>query len=199
MKLYAQYSVTSYCSASPDPGSKLTCLKNACPDLAKNGVTAYKSFRGPKYGQRGSVAIDPTRKEVVLPFRGSASIQDAFVDLTINMLDCSRYAPGCKIHAGFQNSWADVKPILKPMVEEAMAIIGSADLRREGGIYKDAPQYGYGSPRVGNQALAEFIQNQNGPDYRITHFDDIATTVMPEIFGFRESFPEFYLAKGPAL
>jgi hypothetical protein len=52
----------------------------------------------------------------------------------------------------------------------------------------------FGSPRVGNPALATYITNQNlGANYRVTHLNDPVPHLPPESFGFRHTSPEYYI------
>lgn len=53
-------------------------------------------------------------------------------------------------------------------------------------------QYTYGCPRVGNEALAEYIEGQ-GTLYRVTHTNDIVPTV-PWLY--TQSFPEYWITSG---
>lgn len=49
-----------------------------------------------------------------------------------------------------------------------------------------------GCPRVGNEALAEYITNQ-GTLYRITHTNDIVPKLPPEELGFSHAGPEYWI------
>lgn len=39
---------------------------------------------------------------------------------------------------------------------------------------------------------------QNGSEYRITHWDDVAPTYVPLFLGYRHNFPEYWLSQGPS-
>lgn len=56
-------------------------------------------------------------------------------------------------------------------------------------------QYTYGSPKVVNEALAEYITAQ-GTLYRVTHTNDIAPKVPPGELGFNHPGPEYWVTGG---
>ena len=55
-------------------------------------------------------------------------------------------------------------------------------------------KYAYGSPRVGNRALAEFITEQeHGYSYRITHSADVVPRFPPRILNYSHFSPEYWV------
>lgn len=56
-------------------------------------------------------------------------------------------------------------------------------------------QYTMGCPRIGNQALAEYITAQ-GVNYRITHTDDVVPKLPPVSWGFSHPAPEYWITSG---
>lgn len=56
-------------------------------------------------------------------------------------------------------------------------------------------QYTFGCPRVGNQALAEYITAQ-GTLYRVTHTNDIVPKLPPRELGFSHPGPEYWITSG---
>ena len=59
--------------------------------------------------------------------------------------------------------------------------------------------YTYGSPRVGNPALANFITAQAGGNYRVTHTNDPVPHLPLAAMGFQHVSPEYYINKGNSL
>lgn len=53
-------------------------------------------------------------------------------------------------------------------------------------------QYPFGSPRVGNEELAEYITGQ-GTLYRTTHTDDIVPKLPPGTWGYSHPAPEYWI------
>ncbi|XWW96121.1 hypothetical protein V2A60_004091 [Cordyceps javanica] len=78
--------------------------------------------------------------------------------------------------------------------------LAALDLRREGGIFTGVPQYNYGSPRICNDVLVRYPggARRRRVTYRITHYQDVATTYVPLAAGFRHPFPEYWLRDGLA-
>ncbi|OAA54302.1 Lipase, class 3 [Niveomyces insectorum RCEF 264] len=84
----------------------------------------------------------------------------------------------------------------------AVATLAAAELRAKG-IACDL--YSYGSPRVGNAVLANYLSAQ-GPvgttsanglaHYRVTHLDDPVPQLPPLWMDFAHTSPEFWLADG---
>lgn len=80
----------------------------------------------------------------------------------------------------------------------AVATLLGMRMREEGYVTK-LDIYTYGSPRVGNDALARYIANQkNGREWRVTHAADLVTRPPPLNRGFRHTSPEYWLAAGPS-
>ena len=56
-------------------------------------------------------------------------------------------------------------------------------------------QYNYGQPRLGNEALATYITNQNkGGNYRVTHTNDIVPKLPPTLLGYHHFSPEYFIS-----
>jgi hypothetical protein len=58
--------------------------------------------------------------------------------------------------------------------------------------------YTYGSPRVGNDAFANFVSAQSGLEIRVTHLDDPVPRLPPLLFNYRHTSPEYWLSDGTA-
>lgn len=72
----------------------------------------------------------------------------------------------------------------------AIATLAAAYLRQAG---HPCDLYPYGSPRVGNLALASFITAQEGNEYRITHTDDPVPKLPPITLNYRHISPEYWI------
>lgn len=119
---------------------------------------------------------------------------------------------GCKGHAGFWASWGEARTVVTAAVKSAYAsyptysivvtghslggavgTLAAAELRNSG--YTVA-LYTYGAPRVGNTALSQYITDQSGGNYRVTHYNDIVPRLPPIAFGYVHISPEYYINVG---
>ncbi len=77
----------------------------------------------------------------------------------------------------------------------AVATLAAAYLRAAGNA---VDLYTYGSPRVGNDAFANFVSAQAGLEIRVTHLDDPVPRLPPLLFSYRHTSPEYWLYDGGA-
>jgi hypothetical protein len=124
------------------------------------------------------------------------------------------------IHGGFDYAWSEISNDVLSSLQEAVqdnpgfrvisighslggaiATIAAAKLRA---LDYDVDLYSYGAPRIGNDILSDFITNQEGSIYRVTHNQD-PVPLLPlaegEIFGgqykYRHVSPEYWLTGKP--
>lgn len=72
----------------------------------------------------------------------------------------------------------------------AIAALSAASLRTLG---FEAALYSFGSPRVGGHKLSEFISNQPGGTYRVTHYNDPVPRIPSLGTGYVHISPEYYI------
>lgn len=129
------------------------------------------------------------------------------------MVDCD-LTRGCEAHDGFYKSWRQSSSTVTAALESALSAnpgyalvvtghsLGAAVATLAGAEWRNAGYscdiYTYGSPRVGNDVLADYVTAQPGGEYRITHYDDIVPRLPPMFLGYRHTSPEYWLSKGPA-
>ncbi|OAA56394.1 lipase precursor [Cordyceps fumosorosea ARSEF 2679] len=214
-RFYAQHAAAAYCNAvGPSPGDSVAC-GGECDDVMRNGATIIDTFSGRKTGIAGYVSVDDTRREVVFSTRGSNNIRNFITDVLFLKRDCD-FAPGCKMHIGFSDSWNEISAAATSAIKEglaanpgyklvvtghslggAVAALGGAYLRRAG---IPADVYTFGAPRVGNDAFANFANAQaGGLLLRMTHTDDPVPRLPPMIFGYRHGGAEYWLSNGGAM
>lgn len=120
---------------------------------------------------------------------------------------------GCWAHLGFLFSYGEIVSAVNSSVASATKLfpsykitvaghsLGGAVATLLGTHLRDAGYeldvYTYGSPRVGNEALARHIGRQRGRDYRVTHVADLVARLPPINRGFRHTSPEYWLRPGP--
>jgi predicted lipase len=147
----------------------------------------------------GYVATDPKNKLVVVAFRGSASIDNWITDLDYKAASVD-LCSGCTAHRGFWQSWldsrTDILAALKTLAKShpdykvvatghslggAIASFAAAQLRNDG---YDVALYTFGAPRIAGPRLSDYITNQQGGNYRVTHWNDPVPRLPPIAFGF---------------
>lgn len=208
-----QYAAAAYCSTNYNgiPNTKVTCSSGNCPMVEADTTDTMTEFENSLITDvTGFVAVDSTNSLIVVSFRGSASIKNWIADLdftTVTTDICS----GCTAHQGFWNSWTEARSGVLAAVKSAttsypnykivavghslggaIADLAAAELRQSG--YTVA-LYTFGSPRIAGPNLSDFITNQPGGNYRITHYNDPVPRLPPISFGFVHVSPEYYINK----
>lgn len=210
-KFYVQHAAAAYCNVDNAAGSKVKCTANACRDVEKNSATIVKTFSGSVTGINGYVSTDSTRKEVVVSIRGSNNIRNWIANLNFGQKSCNLVS-NCGVHTGFQTAWDEIAGSAKAAVSSALtanpgyklvttghslggavATLAATYLRRDG---FPADVYSFGSPRVGNDRFVNFVTQQPGAEYRVTHGRDPVPRLPPIIFGYRHTSPEYWLDGG---
>ena len=160
-----------------------------------------------------------SRNQIVLVFR--PSINDANWSANCNYTTIpTDLVDGGMIHGGFDYAWSeisnDILSTLQKAVQDnpgfrvisighslggAVAAVAAAKLRA---LHYDVDLYSYGAPRIGNDILSDFITNQEGSIYRVTHnWDPIPLVPLAEgeTFGgqykYRHVSPEYWLNGKP--
>ncbi|KAK3316909.1 Alpha/Beta hydrolase protein [Apodospora peruviana] len=208
LAFFAQYAGTSYCNYANAPGQAVTCGSNICPLVEADGATTGLSFTTPILDTRGLIAIDPARSLIVVSFRGSSSVRNWATDITFPQVPCT-LTLGCLVHVGFASAWEEVEdqviagvaaaraanPTYSLVVTGhslggAVATLATACLRQAG---HPADLYTYGSPRVGNIIFAQFVTEQAGNEYRVTHTDDPVPKLPPITLNYAHTSPEYWI------
>ncbi|OHF02786.1 lipase [Colletotrichum orchidophilum] len=210
---YVQMVAATSCNSEAAAGALITCGANACPDVEANRGQIVGTFSGLVSGLEGFVATDPVRKNIVIAIRGSSNVRNWITNLLFGFDDCD-FVDDCKVHTGFANGLDEIRDSLLASVKSAKAAnpsytiiatghslggavvtIAAAELRRDG---YPVDIYTYGSPRVGNHAFVNFVTNQPGAEYRVTHVDDPVPRLPPILFDYQHTSPEYWLSTGGA-
>lgn len=181
-----------------------------------------------------ALSHSPSAPRVIVAFRGTYSIANAIIDLSTIPQDYVPYSDEkvdqqnkdetnchkCMVHAGFMTSWRVTRTQMLGTLEHlikqhpdyrlilvghslggAVAALASLEFHAKGW----GPQITtFGEPRVGNQALTEYIdevfydQNRgNASDRyrRVTHVDDLVPLLPLSEWGYSSHGEEIYISK----
>lgn len=124
---------------------------------------------------------------------------------------------GCWAHLGFLYAYGEIVNTVNSSLASATKLFPSYKITVAGhslggavatllgmhlrDVGYELDVYTYGSPRVGNEALAQYVTRSHpgkGHDYRMTHVADLVTRLPPINRGFRHTSPEFWLRPGPS-
>jgi len=208
LKLYAQWSAAAYCMGDKPANQPVTCNLDQCSMFASHNAIAVASFTGNVTDIRGFIGVDPVDQQIVVSFRGSVSVRNWITDFIFLQVPCD-LTLGCLVHSGFDISWAEVAdsvlagvsaakaahPTYKVAVTGhslggAVATVAAAYIRKAGFA---ADLYTYGSPRVGNRPFVDFVTEQPGAEYRVTHADDPVPRLPPILLNYRHTSPEYWI------
>lgn len=207
--LYGQYAAAAYCHDQGNQQATIACHIGNCPDVENAGATPVLEFTNVGVTDAtGFVAVDNTNKLIVLSYRGSASLNNWIGNFNINLNDfepCS----GCQVHAGFLSGWNDSKDKVTAALQKAksdhpdysivstghslggaLATLAAAELRPKG---FNIALVTFGSPMVGDTAFANFVTNQQGGNYRVTHAYDAVPKLPGYLLSYRHVSPEYWI------
>jgi hypothetical protein len=181
----------------------------------------------------GYVALDHGSKNstarIIVAFRGTYSISNTIVDLSTVPQEYVPYPDDggpnstkcgdCAVHMGFYESWKNTReeilPVIKQAAQEnpsyqlvvvghslggAVAALAGMELQARG---LDPTVTTFGEPRIGNQALADFVDKQFGLGTwnstnklrRITHNADPVPHLPLAEWGYVPHSGEIYISK----
>lgn len=159
----------------------------------------------------GFIAVSSTAQEIVISVRGSMSLTSWIGDI-IWARELASLCDGCWAHFGFLFAYHEIASSVNTSLTSAVRLFPSYKITVTGhslggavatllGMHirdagYDADVYTYGSPRVGNEALARYITQQTGRNYRVTHLADAVARLPPMQVGFRHTSPEYWLSDG---
>ncbi|PPQ90550.1 hypothetical protein CVT25_015864 [Psilocybe cyanescens] len=167
-------------------------------------------------GTQGFVARDDSRKEIVIAFRGTLELKDAFVDLQIIMKPLQSTGltnvGSAYVHTGFLYAYNVVaSTVLKTVKAQAAAYpsytivvtghsLGGAVASLAAISIKSAlpnsslKLYTFGQPRTGNAAFASYVESKIGINniFRAVHTYDGITTILFKALGYRHFANEYW-------
>jgi hypothetical protein len=212
VKRFLNYSYAAYCFTSLEAW---TC--DACQALGPN-VRLISILTNTTYGTRAFVAVDDSREEIVLTFRGASNFPNLIQDIFLLLLPLSPTdISGIRIHAGFyastQSLYQQVLGALTSLITTyptykvvvnghslggSQATITIFLFKRNGAFPNTTFElYTYGEPREGNLAFATYFNRLNITVARVTNRADYAVHIpTPAALGFVHHANEVWIKDG---
>ncbi|KAG6872905.1 hypothetical protein C0995_005311 [Termitomyces sp. Mi166 len=209
---FSYYAATAYCTSSET--ANWNCGANCKANRAFEPIAAGGDGDDVQYW---FVGIDPKLKTIVVshqgtdPFKLLPLLTDG--DILLSQLDPTLF-PGVDdsvmVHGGFRDSQAETSADILAAVKTAMAQSGLNDVTVVGhslgaaialldGLFLplhipgvNVKVIGYGMPRVGNDAFADFVDG-NLDLTRITHKNDVIPIVPGRFLGFHHPSGEKHI------
>ncbi|KAF8160627.1 Alpha/Beta hydrolase protein [Crassisporium funariophilum] len=173
-------------------------------------------------GTQGFVVRDDNRKEIIVAFRGTLEVVDAFVDLHIIMKPLQTIGVtnvgDSYVHTGFLFAYNVVASTVLSAVKSQLASYPSYKVVVTGhslggavaslaaisikSAHANVPVklYTYGQPRTGNAAFASYVENKIGTAniFRAVHTYDGVPTILFKALGYRHFATEYWNFQEPA-
>ncbi|KAL1839246.1 hypothetical protein VTJ49DRAFT_1724 [Mycothermus thermophilus] len=183
-----------------------------------NGREVIVAFRG-TYSITNTIVDLSTVPQEYVPYPGDGDDDDDHDDN-----EPPHRCPNCTVHMGFMSSWRAARDVVLPALHAArarhkgyrvhlighslggaVAALAALELRLGLG-WRDVYVTTFGEPRVGNKALARYIDRAFGLDVsappgehvkyrRVTHVGDPVPLLPPTEWGYRSHAGEVYIGK----
>ncbi|KAJ5894177.1 Lipase class 3 [Penicillium taxi] len=212
--LFAQYAALAGCDQNNNKtrdGKPLVCDPGfgLCDLVSHNNTNITMSFHS-KTGPTGYVALNHDQKRIILSFRGSVSRSDWKTDRdAFHKTSIPKICTNCYAHHGFWNYWQQVANNVTELLNNtvidypdykldivghslggALATLAGTELQAKG--FPHLRIWTFGSPKVGNFKLAEFITNKISNIYRVTHASD-PVPLQPGLWDWSHPSPEYWI------
>jgi len=169
------------------------------------------TFHDPVTDGFGYIGYNPNYNEIVVSFRGSASIRNWIQDLTIHKERTAFGGGSGTVATGFYNVYTALQlAVLGQLRSLAQSLSSSYNIYVTGHSlgaavaalcitdlvvnqgYSGVQAITFGEPRVGDSTFADFMNEQVGQITRITHADDIVVHLPLMDFGFFHETTEIW-------
>lgn len=124
---YAQVAATAACDQNINgTGTEITCDQGPCELVQESDTEIIDTYHNSS-AATGYIALDHTRKVILVTFRGTISKHDGWTDFQVALRDVPEFCDGCKAHWGFWGYWLSAKEQVTRSLHKAT---------------KDHPEYG---------------------------------------------------------
>jgi len=153
------------------------------------GMSSIQVFFNALRQAQGYTGYDPNSNMIVAAIRGTADVTDWVDDFQAALVSyTSNGCSDCTIHQGFYDTYLEISAGMLSEIQSLVAIYPSAQVVVTGhslggamathlaiDVYytvgvTNAIFYTFGSPRVGNQAFAFFVDSVYPDAYRVVHY-----------------------------
>jgi len=203
---FLYYSYAAYQTTELDPW---TCSYCTAYGPSSSFVT-LSTFHDKATDAFGYIGVNPDYEEIVIVFRGSASLQNWIENLKIYKAHTPFGGGSGSVATGFYQFYmalqmavtsglhtlANQNPNYRIWVTghslgAAAAALCATDLMVNQG-YTSVNTLTFGEPRVGDSTFAEFQNSVMGSITRVTHNADIVVHLPPELFDFEHETTEIW-------
>ncbi|KAL4959134.1 lipase family protein [Aspergillus stella-maris] len=215
--IFAQYAAAAGCDQNNNStDSPIVTCDYGCPLLTDFNVTTLYEFQNKGWADvTGYLALDKSRKLLVLAFRGSVSSSNWRDDLVALPIPVPSLCLNCWVHEGFHAAWNSVRRSVVGVLDDALAAhsdyqlvftghsLGGAiatmaatrlrDENRWGG--RDIQLYTFGAPIIGNKHTAVKTTTLVSI-FRATHQDDAVPRLPFRLwppFDYTQPSPEYWI------
>ena len=173
-----------------------------------------------KRGTFGYIAHNKKDDEIILAFRGSSNFDNWVTNLKFDKVKY-KDVPKAEVHYGFNQAYEEVAGQVISTIKQylaahpsatllftghslgaALVTLAALDIKRQLNPQRVIKFYTFGCPRVGNQALTDYILTlfPQGLYSRVTHYNDIVPHIPPSVVGYNHAGNEvWYMNKGADL
>lgn len=198
-KEFWYFSIAAYCSPNNVQSWSVSTVSNLYPNV--QDIVVFSSSGGENFGYS---AYERNSNLIFVSIRGSANFQNWLQNLNAFQTNYNK-CNGCNVHEGFYNAYSSLKEGILSSIQNLhrkyptaqIAVLGhSLGAAIATFAYIDLFQiignidyfYTFGSPRVGNQNFADFVNSKTnfGGNFRarVTHYRDPVPHVPMHSVGF---------------
>ncbi|KAI9295219.1 alpha/beta-hydrolase [Neoconidiobolus thromboides FSU 785] len=173
----------------------------------------FTVIEDPTYSTKALIAVDSTKNEIIISFRGSSNLPNWFQNAKLIKTDLLSNNPDIKVHLGFKQCRDKLSelyiPILTKLLSKnpgftivstghslggAIATLAILDINNKLKVpFKDMRLVTFCQPRVGNANFAEWFNKSVLDSARFTNNNDPVPRLPSRVLGFVHQHTEVYI------
>ncbi|KRX00063.1 hypothetical protein PPERSA_07260 [Pseudocohnilembus persalinus] len=206
-KMLAAFTQAAYCLPK-----KITKWKCGKPCKKYQGMQEITVIQSANKVNKGFTGYYEPLDAIIISWKGTIKIRQWLEDFDY-FKTAYPYCDGCEVHKGFWQGWEGLQSyfwlafnklreahpeskiyLTGHSLGAALSVFNAMDLIENG--ITDFVWYNFGQPRIGNQAVVDYIQNNlTNRLMRVTHHKDPVPHVPPKSFGFFHPAQEIFYDK----